>query len=365
MPPIPIPPAAPLLAWYDRHRRELPWRVAEPDPYRVWLSEVMLQQTTVAAVGPRFERFLQRFPTVQALAAAPEAAVMEEWAGLGYYARARNLHACARAVAAAGGFPRDAGGLRALPGIGAYTAAAVAAIAFGEAVVPVDGNVERVVARLFTVEEALPAAKARLAALAQGFMEDPAARARPGDFAQGLFDLGATICTPKAPACALCPWRGECAARRRGIQAELPRKAPKRARPLRHGAHFLLTDAGGRLLLRRRPPRGMLGGMLELPGTPWRESPWEAEEALAHAPLPGLAWRRLPGRARHGFTHFELEMTLFAAEIPAFDPPPGMEARPLAETAAALPTAMRRLLALAESAGGVTKAASRFVEISE
>ncbi|MBX6747845.1 MAG: A/G-specific adenine glycosylase, partial [Acetobacteraceae bacterium] len=266
MPPIPTPPAAPLLAWYDRHRRELPWRVAEPDPYRVWLSEVMLQQTTVAAVGPRFERFLHRFPSVQALAAAPEAAVMEEWAGLGYYARARNLHACARAVAAAGGFPRDVGGLRALPGIGAYTAAAVAAIAFGEAVVPVDGNVERVVARLFTVEEALPAAKARLAALAQGFMEDPAARARPGDFAQGLFDLGATICTPKAPACALCPWRGECAARRRGIQAELPRKAPKRARPLRHGAHFLLTDAGGRLLLRRRPPRGMLGGMLELPG---------------------------------------------------------------------------------------------------
>ncbi len=360
-----MPPAASLLAWYDRHRRELPWRVAEPDPYRVWLSEVMLQQTTVAAVGPRFERFLQRFPTVQALAGAPEAAVMEEWAGLGYYARARNLHACARAVAAAGGFPRNAEGLRALPGIGAYTAAAVGAIAFGEPVVPVDGNVERVVARLFAIGEALPAAKPRLAALAQGFMEDQAARARPGDFAQGLFDLGATICTPKAPACALCPWREDCAARRRGIQAELPRKAPKRARPLRHGTHFLLTDASGRALLRRRPPRGLLGGMLELPGTPWRDAPWGVEEALAHAPLPGLSWRRLPGVARHGFTHFELEMALFAAAVPVLDPPAGMEARPLTEAAAALPTVMRRLLALAEADGSVTKAGSRFVEMSK
>ena len=355
-----LPDPVLLLAWYDRHRRDLPWRARPgetPDPYRIWLSEVMLQQTMVAAVAPRFARFLARFPTVEALAAAPEAAVMEEWAGLGYYARARNLHACARAVAAAGGFPREEAALRALPGIGAYTAAAVAAIAFDAAAVPVDGNVERVTARLFAVEEALPAARPRLAALAQGFMAHPAARARPGDFAQALFDLGATICTPAAPACALCPWRAAgCAAAARGFQAALPRKPPKRARPLRHGAHFLLTDASGLVLLRRRPPRGLLGGMLELPGTPWREgAAWAEEEALAHAPPlpPGLGWRRLPGVARHGFTHFGLEMALHAAAVPRLEPPSGMEARPLAEAAAALPTAMRRLLALAEANGAL------------
>jgi A/G-specific adenine glycosylase len=348
--PIPLPPGAALLAWYDRHRRTLPFRRSDggrPDPYRVWLSEVMLQQTTVAAVGPRFERFLARFPDVGALAAAPEAAVMEEWAGLGYYARARNLHACARAVAAMGGFPRTAAALRDLPGIGAYTAAAVAAIAFDEPVVPADGNVERVVARLLAEETPLPAAKPRLSAAAQGFMADEAARARPGDFAQALFDLGATICTPKAPACALCPWRGACLAQQRGIQADLPRKVPKRARPLRHGAHFLLADAEGRLLLRRRPPRGLLGGMLELPGTPWRDAPWTEAEALAQAPVPGPAWRRLPGVARHGFTHFELEMQLYAATVPRLDPPEGMEARDRAEAASVLPTVMRRLLDLA------------------
>lgn len=352
---MPLPSAAALLAWYDRHRRVLPFRnmgSGAPDPYRVWLSEVMLQQTTVAAVGPRFDRFLARFPDVAALATAPEAEVMEEWAGLGYYARARNLHAAARAVVALGGFPRTAAALRELPGIGAYTAAAIAAIAFGEAVVPADGNVERVVARLAAEETPLPAAKLRLAALAQGFMADAAARARPGDFAQALFDLGATLCTPKAPACALCPWRGGCLAQARGIQAELPRKTPKRARPLRHGAHFLLTDAAGQVLLRRRPPSGLLGGMLEVPGAPWRETPWEAAEALAHAPVlpgpgPGLTWARVPGLARHGFTHFELEMTLYAARVARIEPPPEMAARPLAEALAGLPTVMRKLLVLA------------------
>jgi A/G-specific adenine glycosylase len=364
--PAACPDPARLLAWYDRHRRDLPWRAppggAPPEAYRIWLSEVMLQQTTVAAVAPRFRRFLARFPTVEALAAAEEAEVMEEWAGLGYYARARNLHACARAVAAAGGFPREEAALRALPGIGPYTAAAVAAIAFGAPAVPVDGNVERVVARLFAVEEALPAARPRLAALARGFLEQAAARARPGDFAQALFDLGATICTPAAPACALCPWREDCRAQAAGLQAALPRRAPKRARPLRHGAHFLLTDAAGAVLLRRRPPRGLLGGMLEIPGTPWREAPWQEAEALAAAPMPGLAWRRLPGVARHGFTHFVLEMVLFAARVPRLDPPTGMEARPLVGAAVALPTAMRRLLALAEEAGAVGEAAPPFME---
>jgi A/G-specific adenine glycosylase len=337
----------------------MPWRAAPgetPDPYRVWLSEVMLQQTTVAAVAPRFGRFLARFPDVEALAAAPEAAVMEEWAGLGYYARARNLHACARAVAAVGGFPGSAAELRGLPGIGAYTAAAVAAIAFGEPVVPVDGNVERVAARVFAVEEPLPGARPRLDALARGFAEDPAMRARPGDFAQALFDLGATVCTPRPPACAICPWQGACAARRAGIQDSLPRKAPRAERPRRFGVHFLLTDAAGRLLLRRRPPEGLLGGMLEIPGTPWRAEPWAEAEALAHAPL-AADWRRLPGTARHGFTHFELAMALYAAPLPGGAAPPGLEARPPAEARAALPTAMRRLLALAEPAGAVREAA--------
>lgn len=308
----------------------------------------MLQQTTVAAVGPRYARFLARFPSVEALAAAEWDAVAEEWAGLGYYARARNLHACAQAVAAAGGFPADTGGLAALPGIGCYTAAAVAAIAFAEPVVPVDGNVERVMARLHAIETPLPAAKPRLTALAAAFMADPAARARPGDFAQALFDLGATVCTPRNPACALCPWREGCAAQAAGIAAALPRKAGRRPRPLRHGAHFLLTDGQGRILLRRRPARGLLGGMLELPGTPWREEPWPEAEALPHAPL-AASWRRLPGVARHGFTHFELEMVLYAAPHAGGAPPEG-EWRDAPAAAAAVPSVMRRLLTLAAEA---------------
>ena len=347
------PSPAELLAWYDRHRRHLPWRGGTeglPDPYRVWLSEVMLQQTTVAAVGPRYERFLRRFPDAGALAAAPWEAVAEEWAGLGYYARARNLHAGAKAIVEAGGFPRDAAGLRAIPGIGPYTAAAVAAIAFGEPIVPLDGNVERVTARVFAVEEPLPGARRRLATLAQGWMEDEAARARPGDFAQALFDLGATICTPRRPACALCPWRGGCAAQRAGVQEALPRKAPKRERPHRQGVHFLAEDPAGRLLVRRRPPEGLLGGMLELPGTPWRAEPWPEAEALAHAPLPGLHWTRVPGDARHGFTHFDLSMGLLraAASGPA---PEGCAWMEPAAARAAMPTAMRRLLDLVLTSG--------------
>ncbi len=329
----------------------MPWRAprgAPGDPYRIWLSEVMLQQTTVAAVGPRFARFLARFPDISALAAAPEAAVMEEWAGLGYYARARNLHACARAIAAAGGdFPRDAAGLRGLPGIGAYTAAAIAAIAFDQPLVPLDGNVERVTARLFRVEDPLPGAKPRLDALAQGFMQDAAARARPGDFAQALFDLGATICTPRAPACTICPWAGVCAARAAGEQAALPAKAPKRARPLRFGVHFLLQDQAGRVLLRRRPPKGLLGGMLEVPGTPWQPARWATQDALAHAPGQGCGWQPVPGEARHGFTHFELAMDLFAAQVARIEPGEGEELRALAEAEPALPSVMRKLLRLA------------------
>ncbi|WP_342449451.1 A/G-specific adenine glycosylase [Falsiroseomonas frigidaquae] len=349
-PPLPktaLPGPALLLAWYDRHRRVLPWRdgIGPPDPYRVWLSEVMLQQTTVAAVGPRYTRFLARFPDVHALAGADWAEVAAEWAGLGYYARARNLHAGAKALAAQG-FPHNVEGLRAIPGIGPYTAAAVAAIAFQEPVVPADGNVERVVARVARVETPLPAAKKRLAELAQGWMAEPAARARPGDFAQALFDLGATLCTPRNPACALCPWRGGCAAQAAGVQTELPRKSAKAARPTRHGTHFLLHDPGGLVLVRRRAEKGLLGGMLEIPGTPWRAEPWGEAEALAHAPVSGLRWRLLAGEARHGFTHFELRMALLSARLTGRPDIPGHAWMDPSVARAAMPSVMHRLLAL-------------------
>ena len=332
------PSAAVLLDWYARQKRSLPWR-GETDPYRIWLSEVMLQQTTVAAVGPRYRRFLERFPDAGTLAAAEWDAVAAEWAGLGYYARARNLHAAAKAVMAAGGFPRDSAGLRALPGVGAYTAAAVAAIAYHEAVVPADGNVERVMARVFAVQTPLPAAKVRLAALAQGFMDQPAPRAAPGDFAQALFDLGATICTPRRPACALCPWMADCVGRAAGIENTLPVKAVKKPRGVLHGVHFLLRDAQGRAGARRRPGTGLFGGMLELPGTPWREWTWTDDEAMRHAPAPGVNWRDA-GAVSHTLTHRELSLRVLvgaAARLPA-----GLAA----VEAADLPSVFRKMLPL-------------------
>jgi len=312
----------------------------------------MLQQTTVAAAKPRFDRFLLRFPDVAALARAPWEEVSEEWAGLGYYARARNLHAAARSVVERGGFPRDLAGLQALPGVGPYTAAAVAAICFGEAVVPLDANVERVVARIFAVEEALPASRPALRDLAQRFARQGAGKARAGDLVQALMDLGATVCTPRRPACALCPWMRPCQARERGLQEELPRKAAKAARGALHGVHFLLRDATGRVLLRRRPEGGLLGGMLEIPGTPWRERPWKRAEALPHAPDPSLPWRALPGEARHGFSHRDLTMRLWVAEVEAL--PPGAVAMGRAEAERHLPTAIRRLLDLVPATPVVT-----------
>jgi len=342
-----VPSAAALLRWYDRHRRRMPWRALpgeQPDPYRVWLSEIMLQQTTVAAVIPYFERFVLRFPTVEALAAAEDGAVMEAWAGLGYYARARNLLACARQVTAAGGFPATLTGLRDLPGIGEYTAAAVASIAFGVAVVPVDGNVERVAARVFAIDEPLPGARRTIAASAARLGLNAAAQARPADFTQALFDLGATICTPRAPACGICPWIGDCQARALGRAEALPRKAPKPARPVRHGAQFWLIDAAGQVLLRRRPPRGLLGGMLELPGAPWRAEPWAMPEALAHAPQPA-DWR-LAGRAEHGFTHFALTMDVYAAQVERITAE-GLLRDSAALANEALPTVMRHCVRVA------------------
>ena len=302
-----------LLAWYDRYRRALPWRALPgeaADPYRVWLSETMLQQTRAAAVIPYFLSFVARWPTVGDLAAAPLDDVLHAWQGLGYYARARNLHRTARIVAGdhAGAFPADEAALRALPGIGPYTAAAIAAIAFDRPACPVDGNVERVMARLHGVDEPLPAAKRRLAALAAAL----APRRRPGDFAQAVMELGATLCTPRKPGCGRCPLARRCAARLSGAPERLPRRAPKPDRPLRRGVAFWAQRADGALLLRRRPENGLLGGMMELPTTPWRARPWTAAAAIRAAPFPA-PWRALPGVVRHGFTHFELELGLMAA----------------------------------------------------
>ena len=303
-----------LLDWYDRHRRRLPWRAppgARPDPYRVWLSEIMLQQTTVPVVTGYFQRFLARWPTLDTLARAELDDVLHAWQGLGYYARARNLHACARRLLAdhGGCFPAEEKALQTLPGIGRYTAAAIAAIAYDRPATVVDGNVERVIARLRAVETPLPAAKPALYALAAELTP----RARPGDYAQALMDLGAGVCTPRKPGCLACPWQSACKGRARGVAEGLPRRLPKRPRPLRHGVAFWLMRADGAVLLRRRPETGLLGGMIELPSTPWRAAPWALAEALAHAPA-ARPWQTLPDSVRHGFTHFEIELRVAAAE---------------------------------------------------
>ncbi|WP_130730766.1 A/G-specific adenine glycosylase [Komagataeibacter xylinus] len=354
-----LPCATDLLRWYDRHRRILPWRALpgqSVDPYRVWLSEIMLQQTTVTAVMPYFERFLAAFPNVTALARAPQDRVMALWAGLGYYARARNLHACAKAVAALGGtFPDTVEGLLELPGIGAYTAAAIAAIAFGRPVVPVDGNVERVTSRLFALTDPLPGARKAIAARAVTLNADAQAKARPSDFAQALFDLGAGICTPRNPACVLCPWRDACAGHAQGIAATLPRRAPKAVRPVRHGVHFCLVDEAGGLLLVRRPEKGLLGGMMGLPGPHWRDDPWPQAEALAQAPAaPRLQPRwRMVGQVKHVFTHFTLLVDVYAATIAAF--PNSMAAGGCVhypgDDAVALPSLMGKCVKVARKAG--------------
>ena len=299
-----------MLKWYDREGRDLPWRLREgtADPYRVWLSEIMLQQTTVAAVVPYFTRFLERWPTVEALAAAPRDDVLGAWAGLGYYSRARNLHAAAQAMAASG-VPQDEAGWRALKGVGPYTAAAIAAIAFDEATNVVDGNVERVMARLHAVETPLPDAKAELRTLAGELVTAD----RPGDWAQALMDLGATVCTPRSPKCDVCPWVSECAAYATGAPETYPRKAPKAERPRRYGAAFRI-ERDGELWLVRRPDKGLLGGMAALPTTEWREKKWPRAEALKHAPVAG-EWTKI-GAVEHVFTHFALTLDVYSAQTP-------------------------------------------------
>jgi A/G-specific adenine glycosylase len=343
-----------LLAWYDAHGRELPWRAAAgegPSPYRVLLSEFMLQQTTVATVMPRFAAFLARFPTLEALAAADERDVLHAWQGLGYYRRARALHACARAIVEqhGGEVPREETALRALPGIGPYSASAIRAIAYGAPSVPVDGNVLRVMARLYGVETRLPAGVPELQKLAAGL----SCPDRPGDVAQALMDLGATVCRPQRPGCLLCPWRPACRAHSAGQVERLPRQLPPRARPLRRGLAFLLARPDGAILFRRRPPGGLLGGLHELPSSPWCEGPLDVGRALAHAPST-TSWDLHPATIRHGFTHFVLELALVTGKMPdevASDDVAGaVWCRPDDMHRLALPTLMKKVLRLAEIA---------------
>lgn len=300
---------AALLDWYDRHRRDLPWRHGVRDPYRVWLSEVMLQQTTTAHAAPYYLRFLELWPTVADLAAAPEEQVMAEWAGLGYYSRARNLIKCARAVVEdhGGRFPDTEAGLLGLPGLGAYTAAAVAAIAFDAPANVIDGNIERVMARLYAIGAPMPAAKPLVRqAAAQWVSED-----RAGDWPQALMDLSAAICRPKAPQCLLCPLREGCSGFATGNPEKYPVKAVKTAKPHRYGIAFLIVGEGG-FIAERRVEKGLLGGMLGIPHTPWRDTPWTAKEA--EPPLPGF---RPVGTYEHVFTHFALEQAVWKREATA------------------------------------------------
>jgi A/G-specific adenine glycosylase len=358
-----------LLDWYDRHRRRLPWRPLpgqSAEPYRVWLSEIMLQQTGVKTVGPYFEKFLARWPDVAALARASLDDVLRMWAGLGYYSRARNLHACAMAVVRDHGglFPNTEEGLRSLPGIGTYTAAAIAAIAFGRRTMPVDGNIERVISRLFAVEQVLPQAKPLIRQLATTLLEEAPVgdvksragdvksragevKSRAGDSAQALMDLGASICTPRKPACALCPLNADCVSRLRGDPETFPRKAPKKTGAPRRGAAFVVTR-GNEMLIRTRPEKGLLGGMVEVPNSSWLAAQ-DDKSALQQAPvLNGVArWHRKTGVVTHVFTHFPLELVVYTASVSArARAPRGMRWVPISALAdEALPNVMRKVIA--------------------
>jgi A/G-specific adenine glycosylase len=343
-----------LLAWYDIHRRVLPWRAPKgkrADPYRVWLSEIMLQQTTVQAVGNYYRKFLSLWPDVKALANAQQDEVLAAWAGLGYYARARNLHAAAKVVAQqmGGKFPTTAEALRALPGVGGYTAGAIAAIAYDEKQAAMDANAERVIARLYAVETPMPKAKTELHALGSALVPE-----RAGDFAQALMDLGSAICTPKRPACTNCPWTDDCLARLRGIQEHLPVKAPKIARPLKRGAAFVVRDRSGAVLLVKRPDKGLLASMLEPPLGEWSEDFPSSARALKQAPFEA-AWKKRPGIVRHGFTHFELEIEVYSIEVNKRPGHNKLGARWVSRdelSNVALPTVMRKIVEHGLDEGG-------------
>lgn len=364
--PSPKPDPADLVAWYDRHARKLPWRVSPkdrargvtPDPYRVWLSEIMLQQTTVAAVKAYYEAFLERWPTVAALAAAPSEDVMRAWAGLGYYSRARNLKAAAEAVMRdhGGRFPETVEELRALPGIGDYTAAAIAAIAFDVPANAVDGNVVRVMARLFRVEVPMPRAKGGIVALAAGLVPQD----RAGDYAQALMDLGATICTPKRPACPLCPWRADCGSGPASDAERYPLKVEKKARPTRHGVALVAVRDDGAVLLRRRPERGLLGGMSEVPGSDWMShssglEPPDERSIQGLQKLIQAEWTPAGTPVVHVFTHFRLELSVHRGRVPAGVPAPAGHwwAAPGDLPSEALPSVMKK--AIEAALPGATK----------
>jgi A/G-specific adenine glycosylase len=339
-----------LLEWYDRHAREMPWRISPkmrqdgvlPDPYRIWMSEVMLQQTTVAAVKEYFLRFQKRWPTVVDLANAKDADVMAEWAGLGYYARARNLLKCARVVASEHGgvFPDSHDALLLLPGVGPYTAAAISSIAYDLPETVLDGNVERVMSRLFDVHTPLPAAKLELMALA----ETLTSHKRPGDYAQAVMDLGATICTPKNPACGICPWRNPCEGRLAGTHVELPKKTPKKPKPIRKGIAYVARRVDGAYLLETRPDKGLLGGMLGWPGSDWNE------DDPTDTPPMKAEWKTLNTEARHTFTHFHLRLTVKTALVPMDRATKTGEFMPAEDfDASDLPTVMRKVFDITPS----------------
>ena len=336
-----------LLAWYDVHAREMPWRVGpaertqgvKPDPYHVWMSEIMLQQTTVAAVKDYFLKFIGLWPTVHDLAAAEDADVMAAWAGLGYYARARNLLKCARVVVAEhdGAFPANHTALLKLPGIGPYTASAVSSIAFDLPETVLDGNVERVMARRHNVQTPLPTAKPELMELAEGYTP----KERPGDYAQAVMDLGATICTPKNPACGICPWWDGCDGRLAGTAADLPRKLPRKTKPTRLGIAYVARREDGAWLLETRPDKGLLGGMLGWPGSDWNENP-------APSPPMNTDWTELGEEARHTFTHFHLRLKIMIATVPSDATPTAGSFTPHTDfSPTALPTVMRKVFDLA------------------
>lgn len=337
------PDASAVLAWYDRHARDLPWRVSpadraaglKPDPYRIWLSEVMLQQTTVAAVRNYFLRFTSLWPTVFDLAATPLDSVLKEWAGLGYYARARNLHACAQAVVREHGgvFPRTSADLQSLPGVGAYTSAAIAAICFDERVAVLDGNLDRVLARYYALPVPVREAKEELRAALQASVPE-----RAGDYAQAMMDLGATVCAPRSTACMLCPIQPGCLATRTSDPTVFPVKAAKADRPVRRGHAYVMLDADGDVYLRSRPQKGLLGGMTEVPGSDW-------ETELPAADYPATAAWQHRGQIVHVFTHFRLELEVWSAAVSPDGLDGGWWAEPQALRSEALPTLFRKVLA--------------------
>lgn len=339
--------ATSLLAWYDRMGRDLPWRVKgepHPKPYYVWLSEVMLQQTTVATVKSYFTAFIQKWPTIQDFAAASLDEILHAWQGLGYYARARNMHKCARLIVSEhkGEFPATAALLARLPGIGPYTAAAIASIAFEEKITPVDGNVMRVLSRLYALQDPVPASIKRVYSLTQKLTPHQ----RTGDFAQALMDLGATLCTPRTPKCLLCPWQTSCQGFKQGIAEELPRKSLKTIKPDRYAVAFVISRGDGSVLLARREEKGLLGGMIEAPTTPWREKPWPLDEALAFCPLE-CEWKENTREVRHVFTHFNFKVVVCYGAV--LEPvslrlPRSFWVKPEDFSKMALPTVMKKIL---------------------